>query len=72
MRISNFLLLQGAYAEFYTTPIYWPDFDDARVDEALLAYSQRRRRFGGLAPEDENGIPAQRHISRNAKGSDQL
>jgi undecaprenyl diphosphate synthase len=71
MRISNFLLWQGAYAEFYSTPTFWPDFSDAHVDEALQAYSRRRRRFGGLAPEDENGIPAQKRISRNAKGSDQ-
>ena len=71
MRVSNFLLWQGAYAEFYSTPIYWPDFDDAHVDEALVAYNQRRRRFGGLAPEDENGAPARGHISHNAKGSHQ-
>jgi undecaprenyl diphosphate synthase len=71
MRVSNFLLWQGAYAEFYSTPIYWPDFDDAHVDEALEAYSQRRRRFGGLAPEDENEAPDRRHISRNAEGSNQ-
>jgi len=71
MRVSNFLLWQGAYAEFYSTPIYWPGFDDAHVDEALVAYNQRRRRFGGLAPEDENGAPARRRISRNAKGSHQ-
>ncbi len=52
MRISNFLLWQGAYAEFCTTPVYWPDFDIHDIDEALLAYSQRKRRFGGLLPEE--------------------
>jgi undecaprenyl diphosphate synthase len=69
MRVSNFLLWQGAYAEFYSIPIYWPDFDCAHVDEALVAYSQRRRRFGGLLPEDKDkpSHPASR--SRNAKGS---
>jgi undecaprenyl diphosphate synthase len=54
MRVSNFLLWQGAYAEFYSTPIYWPDFDCVHIDEALAAYNQRRRRFGGLLPEDED------------------
>ncbi|MFQ5880083.1 MAG: undecaprenyl diphosphate synthase family protein, partial [Dehalococcoidia bacterium] len=48
MRVSNFLLWQAAYAEFYSTPVYWPDFDAHEVDKALLAYSQRQRRFGGL------------------------
>ena len=67
MRVSNFLLWQGAYAEFYSIPIYWPDFDCAHIDEALLAYSQRRRRFGGLLPEDEDA----HRLSRNTKGSSQ-
>jgi undecaprenyl diphosphate synthase len=48
MRISNFLLWQAAYAEYYTTPTYWPDFDEDELRRALLAYSQRRRRFGRL------------------------
>jgi len=52
MRLSNFLLWQGAYAEFVSTPVYWPDFDIHDIDDALLAYSQRKRRFGGLQPED--------------------
>jgi undecaprenyl diphosphate synthase len=52
MRLSNFLLWQGAYAEFVSTPVYWPDFDVHDIDEALLAYSQRKRRFGGLQPTE--------------------
>jgi undecaprenyl diphosphate synthase len=52
IRLSNFLLWQGAYAEFLSTPVYWPDFDIPDIDEALLAYSQRKRRFGGLLPEE--------------------
>jgi undecaprenyl diphosphate synthase len=71
MRVSNFLLWQGAYAEFYSTPIYWPDFDCSHVDEALLAYNQRRRRFGGLLPEDEDLSADQRRMPRNSKGSNQ-
>ena len=54
MRISNFLLWQSAYAEFYFTPTLWPDFDEEEIDRALAAYAQRERRFGGV-PAD-NGI----------------
>jgi undecaprenyl diphosphate synthase len=49
-RISNFLLWQSAYAEFYSTPVQWPDFDGDEVDVALEAYGLRRRRFGGVDP----------------------
>ena len=49
-RISNFLLWQSAYAEFYSTPVQWPDFDGDQVDVALDAYRQRQRRFGGADP----------------------
>jgi undecaprenyl diphosphate synthase len=45
-RTSNFLLWQAAYAEYYVTPTYWPDFDRNELYQALLAYSQRDRRFG--------------------------
>jgi undecaprenyl diphosphate synthase len=45
-RTSNFLLWQAAYAEYYVTPTYWPDFDKNELYQALLAYSQRDRRFG--------------------------
>lgn len=47
-RLSNFLLWQAAYSEYYFTDILWPDFNNKEVDQALLAYSQRQRRFGGL------------------------
>ena len=46
-RLSNFLLWQTAYSEFYFTEVLWPDFDREELDRALLSYSQRRRRFGG-------------------------
>lgn len=49
MRISNFLLWQSAYAEYYATPVLWPDFDETEATQALEAYSQRQRRFGGVA-----------------------
>lgn len=48
LRLSNFLLWQSAYSEYYFTPTYWPDFDEAEVERALRAYTQRQRRFGGL------------------------
>ncbi len=54
MRLSNFLLWQSAYAEFYATPTYWPDFDDAAIDAALTAYARRQRTFGGV--EAPNGV----------------
>jgi undecaprenyl diphosphate synthase len=50
LRVSNFLLWQGAYAEYYVTPTFWPDFDREALLEALRHYSRRERRFGGLQP----------------------
>ena len=50
-RISNFMLWQSAYSEFYSTPVLWPDFDENAIDEALEAYRQRRRRFGRVTDE---------------------
>jgi undecaprenyl diphosphate synthase len=55
LRLSNFLLWQGAYSEFCFTDVYWPDFDVQQIDDALYAYSQRRRRFGGLLPDEHDG-----------------
>lgn len=51
LRISNFLLWQCAYSEFYVTPVLWPDFDTAAFREALRAYAARERRFGGVRPK---------------------
>lgn len=52
MRMSNFLLWQAAYSELFFTECLWPDFGEAEIDAALLAYAQRDRRFGGIrAPE---------------------
>jgi undecaprenyl diphosphate synthase len=50
LRVSNFLLWQGAYAEYYVTPTYWPDFDRHELLKALEQYSLRERRFGGIKP----------------------
>jgi undecaprenyl diphosphate synthase len=48
MRVSNFLLWQISYSEFYVTKTLWPDFKKANLEKAILAYSKRDRRFGGL------------------------
>jgi undecaprenyl diphosphate synthase len=48
MRISNFLIWQGAYAEFYVPAVLWPDFDKDELYTALVSYNQRERRFGLL------------------------
>ena len=45
-RISNFLLLQSAYAEYYFTPVCWPEFDENRFAEAVDSYRRRERRYG--------------------------
>ncbi|MDD3726590.1 MAG: polyprenyl diphosphate synthase, partial [Candidatus Ratteibacteria bacterium] len=47
-RLSNFLLWQSAYAEFYFTPVLWPDFTEKDFLKALLDYQRRKRRFGGI------------------------
>ena len=47
-RLSNFLLWQCAYSEFYFTDALWPDFDEAELDKAIEAFRARDRRFGGV------------------------
>jgi undecaprenyl diphosphate synthase len=51
MRTSNFLIWQAAYAEWYVTPTYWPDFGKEELRAALVEYGRRERRFGGV-PDD--------------------
>jgi len=48
LRLSNFLIWQTAYSEYYFTKVLWPDFSKKEIKKALLSYSQRQRRFGGL------------------------
>lgn len=53
MRTSNFLIWQAAYAEWYVTPVYWPDFNKKEYRKALLAFQSRDRRYGRLSNSDE-------------------
>ncbi len=48
MRISNFLIWQGAYSEWYVTPTFWPDFDRDELYKALIEYNRRDRRYGRI------------------------
>jgi len=47
-RLSNFLLWEVAYAEFYFTNVHWPDFDEKELQKAIFTYQNRDRRFGGI------------------------
>ena len=53
-RISNFLLWQCAYTEFYFTPVLWPDFRKETFFEAIYNYQQRERRFGKVSEQIQN------------------
>src|SRR6185295_16305479 len=50
-RLSNFLIWQAAYSEYWVTPAYWPDFTPDFLRQAIQEYGQRERRFGGLSEE---------------------
>ena len=73
MRVSNYLLWQISYAEFYATEVCWPDFGRQDLRDAVREYAHRRRRFGALSDEmggeagDESGV---RHRERPADASD--
>ncbi|MBP6103849.1 MAG: isoprenyl transferase [Gammaproteobacteria bacterium] len=53
-RISNFLLWQCAYTELYFSDVFWPDFREAQLETALIAYAHRERRFGNVAEASSN------------------
>ena len=48
IRLSNFLLYQGAYAELYFTDVLWPDFNESDLDAALSSFGERKRRYGKI------------------------
>ncbi len=54
LRVSNFLIWQGAYSEWYVTSTYWPDFDKEAFRKALETYARRDRRYGGLSQTNED------------------
>ena len=56
MRLSNFLLWQASYAEYYSTPTFWPDFDEGELQRAIEAFASRERRYG-RRPDSETAIP---------------
>jgi undecaprenyl diphosphate synthase len=56
LRTSGFMLWQSAYTEYYITPTFWPDFGREELFQALVAFSQRDRRFGGI--KDDYGSPS--------------
>ena len=51
-RLSNFLIWQSVYSEYYYSPVFWPDFDEEELAQAIQAFSHRKRRFGALVPEE--------------------
>jgi undecaprenyl diphosphate synthase len=59
MRLSNFLLWQAAYSEFYFCNVLWPDFDEAALEAAIQAYAGRERRFGMTSAQ----LPASQSVS---------
>ncbi|MDE3021115.1 MAG: di-trans,poly-cis-decaprenylcistransferase [Pseudomonadota bacterium] len=56
MRISNFLLWQLAYTELYFTPILWPDFDRVALNDAIVSYQSRERRFGRTSEQLKENV----------------
>jgi undecaprenyl diphosphate synthase len=58
MRVSNFLLWQIAYAEMFVTETLWPDFNRARLLEALVEFQKRERRYGGIRESSSAKVPA--------------
>ncbi len=66
-RLSNFLLWQLAYTEFYFTDVHWPDFDSAQLKQAFKSYTKRERRFGAL---NEASTPAE--VNAGAENVDEV
>ena len=54
LRLSNFMMYQASYAEFYFPKVYFPDFTSEEFDKAILEYNKRNRRFGGVKNENES------------------
>lgn len=52
-RLSNFLIWETAYSEYWTTPTFWPDFGPDQLRQAIIDYGKRERRFGGVSQKDQ-------------------
>jgi len=65
-RISNFLLWQCAYTELYFSDVFWPDFREAQLETALIAYAHRERRFGNVAEDIEEA--SDEHVNHMSDG----
>ena len=63
MRISNFLIWQAAYAEWYVTQTYWPDFNKEELRKAIVAFGDRKRRFGKLSDSDDDQVSMDNQLS---------
>jgi len=63
-RLSNFLLWQSAYAEFFFDDVLWPDFDRAHLERAIEDYAARERRFGGRPDNEDGSTGGERRIDR--------
>ncbi len=57
-RVSNFLLLQAAYAEFFFTPVLWPDFTKEDLSAAIADYARRERRYGLTSDQVKPAVAA--------------
>ena len=57
-RLSNFLIWQAAYSEYWTTPVYWPDFRPEHLSQAVEEYGRRERRYGGVRPPERAPVGA--------------
>ena len=68
LRLSNFLPWQGAYSELYFTNTLWPDFDEVALQEAILAYNRRQRRFGGVRRKYDTGFTEKNLVCRDCPG----
>ena len=66
-RISNFLLWQCAYTELYFSDVFWPDFREAQLETALIAYAHRERRFGNIVEDTDVG--ADQHVDPSDVGA---
>ncbi|MCC6861696.1 MAG: isoprenyl transferase [Bryobacterales bacterium] len=69
LRVSNFLLWQIAYAEFFVTDTLWPDFTRSDLLKAILAYQARDRRYGGLSPSLDTPVASAGEVQVEAAGA---